>query len=159
MHLENAAPLQHHFIFANICQTVLYATLTWIIVVPSLCGCCLQVTHQCLWVSSSSVHQIYCKCLGHYCSTFSACPTHPGNLKCTFPSLIHFTSMAMRRCVMPIAHWVLHPWSCLGTTNYSAEFSDSTWKILLVKEKEKPRKNNMPGSPSYTRNCHFLCRK
>lgn len=66
---------QHHFIFTNICQTVLYVTLTGVIAVPSLCVCTLQVTHICTWVSSSSLHQIYCKCLDHWCSTFLGCPT------------------------------------------------------------------------------------
>lgn len=138
---------QHNFIFTILCQAVLYVTLTGVIAVPSLCVCTFQVTHKCTQVSSSSVHQIYkCKCLGPWCRMFSGCPTHPGNLKCTLPSLMHPTSMAMRRCVMHIAHLVLHPWSCLGTTNYNAEFSDSTWKIFLIREKDKPRKINLAVS-------------
>lgn len=110
---------QHHFIFTCICQTVLYVTLTGVIAAPRLCLCTLQVTHKCTWVFRSSVHQIYCKCLSCWCSTFSGCPTHPGNLKCVLPSLhllsvccIHPISTAMKRCVMHIAHMIHdHAWA------------------------------------------------
>lgn len=46
-----------------------------------------------------------------------------------------------------IAYWVLHSWLCLGTTNYSAEFPDSSWKRFLIRKKRQVQKNQHVWQP------------